>query len=94
MPIVNYLVDDLIYQHEVLADGLLVQNAAEIAENLHHTVQNVQHVRRRHVVLSGGHEKDSKFLGIEIIDSIHILDYHLYYDEELQSMEEDHPART
>ena len=71
--IVDNLVDDLIDQHEVLANALLVQHAAVVPEYLHHSVDNVENGRRRHIRLACRHEVDSELLREEIIDSIDML---------------------
>ena len=41
VPIVDHLVDDLIYQHKVLANALLIEDSTVVTEDLHHAVDDV-----------------------------------------------------
>lgn len=73
MAIVDYFVDDLVNEHKVAPNALLVENAAVVSKNFHHSVDNVHYGRRLHVVLRSGHEIDPKLLGEEVVNSIDVL---------------------
>jgi hypothetical protein len=71
--IVDDLINDLVNQHKILPDRLLIQYSTEVSEYLHHPVEDIQDIGGRNVVFSSRYEEYSKFLGIEIVDSINIL---------------------
>lgn len=72
MTIVDNLVYNLVNEHKVFADALFVEDAAVVAENLHHTVYDVQNGRWGHVSLACCHKVDSKLLSEEVVDSINM----------------------
>lgn len=78
MAVVNDLIDDLIDEHEVLSDTLFIKDPAEVSEDLHHSVKDIHHIGRRHVLLGSCHKEDSELLGVEVVYPIHILKTHLY----------------
>lgn len=73
MSIVNYFIDDLIDKNEVFPNALLIENATVIPKYLHHSVDNVHHVRRRHIVPSRSHEINPELFSEEIAESFNIL---------------------
>lgn len=75
VPVVDDLVNDLVYEHEVLANALLVKDAAEVAEYLHHAVEDVHHIGRRHVLLSRRDEVYPELLCVEVVDAVHVLNF-------------------
>ena len=73
MPIVDNLVNDLVNKHEVLSNGLFVEHAAVVSEDLHHAIDNVQDGRRGHISLACRHKVYSKLLREEVVDTIDVL---------------------
>ena len=94
MSVVNDLIDDLIDEHKVLPNTLLIQHSAIVSEDFHHSIQEVHDEGGRYVVLCSGHEEDPKLLGIEEVDSLHTLYLSQSEEFELQNMGEDLLART
>ena len=72
MPIIDDLIDDLVDKHEILPDALLVEDPAEVAEDLHHPIQDVHDIGRGDGVLGRRDKEYSEFLGIEVVDPIHV----------------------
>ena len=75
MAIVYHLVNNLIYEDEILPDGFFVEHAAIISENLHHSVNDVENGRRRHICLRRCHEVNPKLLREEVIHTVHMLSH-------------------
>ena len=73
MSIINNLIDDLVDEHEVFADALLVKHAAVITKDFHHSIKNIEDSTRLHIVLGGRNEEDAKLLGEEVVHAINIL---------------------
>ena len=73
MSVVNNLVYYFIDQHEIFPNTLFVEHATVISEHLHHSVQDVKHTGRLHVVFRSGDEVDTKLLCKEVIDAFDIL---------------------
>ncbi len=73
MAIVYDLVNDFINENKVLANALLVEDAAVVAEYLHHPINNVEDGGWRHIILARRHEIDSKLLCKEIVHTVHVL---------------------
>jgi hypothetical protein len=73
MAIVDDLVNDLVYEDEVLANALLIEDPAKVTEHLHHSVEDVHDIGRRHVFLRRGYEEDAELLCVEVVDAVHVL---------------------
>ena len=71
--VINHLIDDLVNQHKVLPNALFVQHSTVVSEDLHHSVQDIEHITGLDVVTRGGHKVNSKLLREEVVDSIDIL---------------------
>jgi len=71
--VIYHFINDLVDKHEVLPDTLFIEHTAVVTENLHHSVDDIENSGRGDVRLACSHEVDSKFLGEEIIDTIHML---------------------
>ena len=71
--IVDHLVNDFVNEHKVLADGLFVEDAAVVAEDLHHAVDDVHNGGRRHVRLARRHEVDAKLFREEVVHAVDVL---------------------
>lgn len=71
--IVNDLIDNLVYQHEVLPYALLIEHSTVVSEDLHHSIQDVHHERRRHIVLGCCYEEDAELLRVEEVNAFHVL---------------------
>ena len=72
MSIVDDLINDLINQHEILPDAFLVKNTAKVAEDFHHSVQDIHDIGGLDIVLGCCHKVYSKFLSVEVIYTIHV----------------------
>ena len=73
MTVINDFINNLIDQHEIFPNALLIQNSAIVSKHLHHPVQYVHHKRGRDVVLGSRYKEYAKLLGIEKVDSLHAL---------------------
>ena len=73
MTVVDHLVDDLVDEHEVLADALLVEHAAVVAEDLHHPVDDVHDGAGSSIGLARCYEVDAKLLREEVVDAVDVL---------------------
>ena len=74
MAVVDDLVDDLVDEHEILADGLLVDNSTVVPEDLHHAVDDLHDIGGRHVELGRGHEVDAKLLRVKVVQALDVLE--------------------
>jgi vesicle coat complex subunit len=87
--IVNNLIDDLIYQYEVLPDAFFIKDTAEVTEDFHHPVQDIHNIGWRDIMLGSGHEVYSEFLSIEVVNAIHIKAWRRIALPELDLSKED-----
>ncbi len=72
MPIVDDLIYDFINQHEILPDTFLIKDTAEVTEDLHHSVEDIHHIWGLDIMFRCSHKVYSKFLSVEVVDSIHV----------------------
>lgn len=73
MAIVNSFVYDFVNEHKVLADRLLIQHAAIVADHLHQTVNYVNNWPSSGVLLSGSNKIDAELLGEKITNTVNYL---------------------
>ena len=73
MAIIDHLIDDLVDEDEVFANALLVEDSAVVAEDLHHTVDDIHDGAGSGVGLAGRHKVDAELLGEEVVHSIDVL---------------------
>ena len=73
MAIINHFINDLIDEHKILPDTLLIKNTTVVSENLHHSVKNIQYVGWLNIVSRRGYKIDSKLLREKVIYPINIL---------------------
>lgn len=73
MSIINDFVDDLINKYKVFPYTLFVKDSTIVSKDLHHSVDDIHHKRRRHVELGRCHEVNSEFLGKEEVQAFNIL---------------------
>jgi len=71
--VVDDLVDDLIDEHEVFSDALLIEHAAVVAEDLHHSVNDVQDRGWRHVRLASRHKVNAELLCEKVVHAVYVL---------------------
>ena len=89
MPVINDLIDDLIDEHKILPDTLLIEDAAEVTEDLHHPVQDVHDIGGRDIVLGSCHKEYSKLLRVEVANPVHVEAWGRVSLPELHFSEED-----
>jgi hypothetical protein len=73
MTIVNNFVNDLVYEDEVLPNGLLVEHSAVVPKDLHHSVDDVHDKGGGDIVLGSRHKVDAKFLGKKVVQTLDVL---------------------
>lgn len=72
MTVINYFINDLINENEILPNTLLANHSTIVSEYLHHSVYNVHHKRWRHIVFGCRNKVDTEFLGKEEVQSLDI----------------------
>ena len=77
MSVVDHLVDDLVDEHKVLADALLIEHATVVTEDLHHAIDDVQDGAWSNICLTCCNKVDAKLLCKEVIDTVHVLNNHI-----------------
>lgn len=71
---VDDLIQDLVDQDKILADCLLVDDSAEILNDGHDAVEELQDVGGRDVEASGGHHVDGGLLEVGKINALDVED--------------------
>jgi hypothetical protein len=90
MPVVNYLVDDLVNEHEILPDSLFVEDSAVVPEDLHHSIDDVHDKAGGDIVLGCGHKVDAELFSEKVIQTIDVLSTRVKSEEYLRRKEVDH----
>lgn len=74
VPEVDDLVQDLVDEHEVLADGLLADHPAEVLYDHYYPVQQLQDIGGRNVEPRGRHHVDRRLLQVREVDALNVED--------------------